>query len=71
MRSLQYDEGSLKHNLGAGLSALRDFFSRVRVVICCHVVFYDAIPLDYLIYKGGSAREFNEVKLQFSIIKCV
>lgn len=71
MRSLQYDEGTLKHNLEAGLSALRDFFSSVRVVICRHVVFYDAIQLDYLIYKCGSAKEFNEVKLQSSTIKYV
>ena len=59
-------------NLGAGLSALRGFFSSVRVATCRILVnvnvsygaFYDAIPLDRLIQNYGSTNQFNRVKLQ-------
>lgn len=70
-KSFSLSETSPKWDLGAGLSALRGFFSSVRVATCrilinvniSHGAFYDAIPLDQLIQKYGSANQFNRVKL--------
>ena len=71
-KSFPLSETSPKWDLGAGLSALRGFFSSVRVATCrilvnvniSHGVFYDAIPLDEMIQKYGSAHQFNRTKLQ-------
>ena len=71
-KSFPLSQGSPKWDLGAGLSALRGFFSSVRVATCrilvnvnvSHGAFYDPIPLDQLIQKYGSANQFNRVKLQ-------
>lgn len=71
-KSFSLGEASLKCDLGAGLSALRGFFSSVRVATCrilvninvSHGAFYDAIPLDQLIQRYGSANQFNRGKLQ-------
>lgn len=71
-KSFSLTQASPKCDLGAGLSALRGFFSSVRVATCrilvnvnvSHGAFYDAIPLDQLIQKYGSANQFNLVKLQ-------
>lgn len=71
-KSFSLSEDSPKWDLGAGLTALRGFFSSVRVATCrilvnvnvSHGAFYDAIPLDQLIQKYGSAQQFNRVKLQ-------
>lgn len=64
-KSFSLTQASPKWDLGAGLSALRGFFSSVRVATCrilvnvnvSHGAFYDAIPLDQLIQKYGSATE--------------
>lgn len=71
-KSFSLSDTSPKWDLGAGLSALRGFFSSVRVATCrilvnvniSHGAFYDAVPLDQLIQKYGSANQFNRVKLQ-------
>ena len=71
-KSFSISQASPKWDLGAGLSALRGFFSSIRVATCRILVnvnvsrgaFYDAIPLDQLIQKYGSANQFNRVKLQ-------
>ena len=71
-KSFSLSQASPKWNLETGLSALRGFFSSVRVATCrilvnvnvSHGAFYDAIPLDQLIQKYGSANQFNRVKLQ-------
>ena len=71
-KSFHLSEDSPKWDLGAGLTALRGFFSSVRVATCrilvnvnvSHGAFYDAIRLDQLIQKYGSAHQFNRVKLQ-------
>lgn len=70
-KSFSLSGTSPKWNLGAGLFALRGFFSSVRVATCrilvnvniSHGAFYDAIPLDQLIQNHGSANQFNRVKL--------
>lgn len=59
------------YDLGAGLSALRGFFSSIRVATCrilvnvnvSHGTFYDAIPLDQLI-KRYQANQDNKLKLE-------
>ncbi len=66
-KGFSLSETSPKWDLGAGLSALRGFFSSVRAATCrilvnvniSHGAFYDAIPLDQLIQKYGSANQFN------------
>ena len=71
-KSFSLTQAYPKWDLGAGLSALRGFFSSVRVATCrilvnvnvSHGAFYDAIPLDQLIQKYGSANQFNRAKLQ-------
>ena len=71
-KSFSLTQASPKWDLGAGLFALRGFFSSVRVAACrilvninvSHGAFYDAIPLDQLIHRYGSANQFNRVKLQ-------
>ena len=71
-KSFPLTQNSPKWDLGAGLTALRGFFSSVRVATCrilvnvnvSHGAFYDAIPLDQLIQRYGSAHHFNRVKLQ-------
>ncbi len=71
-KSFSLTQDSPRWDLGAGLTALRGFFSSVRVATCrilvnvnvSHGAFYDAIPLDQLIQKYGSAHQFNHVKLQ-------
>lgn len=71
-KSFSLSDTSPKWDLGAGLSALRGFFSSVRVATCrilvnvniSHGAFYDAIPLDQLIQKYGSANQFNRMTLQ-------
>ena len=70
--SKSFDLTSPKWDLGAGLSALRGFFSSVRVATCrilvnvnvSHGAFYDPVPLDQLIQNYGSSNQFNRVKLQ-------
>jgi len=59
-------------DLGAGLTAVRGFFSSVRVATCrilvnvnvSHAAFYDAIPLGQLIQKYGAAHRHNLPKLE-------
>ena len=71
-KSFSLAQNSPSRNLGAGLTALRGFFSSVRVATCrilinvnvSHGTFYDAIPLEQLIDRYGSAHGFNRVKLQ-------
>ncbi len=71
-KSFSLSQTSPKRDLGAGLSALRGFFSSVRVATCrilvnvnvSHGAFYDAKRLDSLIHDYGSAHQFNRVKLQ-------
>ncbi|KAL9131513.1 MAG: hypothetical protein Q9217_000592 [Psora testacea] len=71
-KSFSLASNSARWDLGAGVSALRGFFSSVRVATCrilvninvSHGVFYDAIPLDQLIQKYGSANQFNRAKVQ-------
>ncbi|KAF2491439.1 putative RNA interference and gene silencing protein [Lophium mytilinum] len=60
-----------KWDLGAGLTALRGFFSSVRLATCrilvnvnvSHGAFYDAIPLEQLITKYGAAHNNSKGKL--------
>lgn len=68
-KSFSITQATPKQDLGAGLSALRGFFSSVRLATCrilanvnvSHGTFYDAIPLDMLITKY---RASNNSKLQ-------
>ena len=68
-KSFSLDPKSPKWSLGAGLSALRGFFSSVRVATCrilvnvnvSHGAFYNAVPLDRLIMEY---RAVNNEKLQ-------
>ncbi|KAF7505467.1 hypothetical protein GJ744_000714 [Endocarpon pusillum] len=70
--SKSFDLNTPKWDLGAGVSALRGFFSSVRVATCrilvnvnvSHGTFYDPLPLDQLIQNYGSAHQYNLVKLQ-------
>lgn len=72
IKSFSLSQASPKWDLGAGLYALRGFFSSVRVATCrilvnvnvSHAAFYDAIPLDQLVQKYGPANQFNRIKLQ-------
>lgn len=60
-----------KLDLGAGLLAIRGFFSSVRVATCrilvnvnvSNGVFYDAIPLDQLIMRFGQSYGYDRDKL--------
>jgi eukaryotic translation initiation factor 2C len=71
-KSFSLSPASAKWDLGAGLFAIRGFFSSVRVAACrilvninvSHGAFYDAIPLDQLIDRYGSANRFDKHKLQ-------
>ena len=71
-KSFSLGQASAKCDLGAGLSALRGFFSSVRVATCrilvnvnvSHGAFYNAVRLDELIQKYGSANQLNKAKLQ-------
>ena len=71
-KSFSLSQNSPSRDLGAGLTALRGFFSSVRVATCrilinvnvSHGAFYDAVPLEQLINRYGSAHGFNRVKLQ-------
>ena len=71
-KTFSLSSNSPSWDLGAGLSALRGFFSSVRVATCrmlvnvnvSHGAFYEPIPLDRLIQKYGSANQFNRIKLQ-------
>ena len=71
-KAFSLSSGTPKWDLGAGLTALRGFFSSVRVATCrilvnvnvSHAAFYDAIPLDQLMRKYGSAHRFSEIKLE-------
>ena len=71
-KSYSLTQDTPKWDLGAGLTAIRGFFSSVRLATCrilvnvniSHAAFYDAIPLDQLIQKYGSVHQFNRVKLQ-------
>lgn len=71
-KSFPLGQTSPRWDLGAGLTALRGFFSSVRVATCrilvnvnvSHGAFYDAIPLDRLIEKFGSVHGPNRVKLE-------
>lgn len=68
-KSFSITQANRGHDLGDGLSALRGFFSSVRLATCrilvnvnvSHGAFYDAIPLDALIRKYGAG---NKSKLQ-------
>jgi eukaryotic translation initiation factor 2C len=65
------DTRASKWDLGAGLIALRGFFSSVRAATCrilvnvnvSHAAFYAAIPLEDLIQTYGGARGTNLVQL--------
>ncbi|KAI4102713.1 MAG: hypothetical protein LQ345_007359, partial [Seirophora villosa] len=71
-KSFSLAQASPKWDLGAGLSALRGFFSSVRVATCrilvnvnvSHAAFYDAIRLDQLIQNYSSVTGKNPVKLE-------
>ena len=71
-KSFSLAQNSPSRDLGAGLTALRGFFSSVRVATCrilvnvnvSHGAFYDPVPLEQLINRYGSAHAFNRVKLQ-------
>ncbi|KAL9010648.1 MAG: hypothetical protein Q9173_004437 [Seirophora scorigena] len=71
-KSFSLAQATPKLNLGAGLTALRGFFSSVRVATCrilvnvnvSHAAFYDAIRLDQLIQSYGQATQRNRVKLE-------
>ena len=60
-KSFSLSQDASQGSLGAGLNALRGFFSSVRVATCrilvnvnvSHAAFYDAIPLDQLIVRYG------------------
>jgi eukaryotic translation initiation factor 2C len=76
-KSFSLTQSSPKWDLGAGLFALRGFFSSVRVAACrilvninvSHGAFYDPIPLVQLIQKYGSANQFDRAKLQKFLAK--
>jgi eukaryotic translation initiation factor 2C len=67
------NQGANGWDLGAGLTALRGFFSSVRVatrrilvnINISHGAFYDAIPLAQLMDKYGHAHQKDLVKLQY------
>ena len=71
-KSFSLDPDSPKFDLGAGLSALRGFFSSVRVATCrilvnvniSHGAFYNAIRLDLLMQKYATAHNYNRVKME-------
>lgn len=70
-KSFDISQRSPKLELGAGLTAIRGFFSSVRVATCrilvnvnvSNAVFYDAIPLDQLILKFSHAHGPDAPKL--------
>lgn len=76
-KSFPLDENPPGRSLGAGLTAIRGFFSSVRVatsrilvnVNVTHGAFYDAIPLDQLIQKYGNTVQFNRFRLESFIKK--
>ncbi|KAF2805607.1 putative RNA interference and gene silencing protein [Mytilinidion resinicola] len=61
-----------KWDLGAGLTALRGYFTSVRLATCrilvnvnvSHGAFYEAIPLEQLISKYGAAHNYNKGRLE-------
>lgn len=71
-KSFLLDQSAPKWDLGAGLTAIRGFFSSVRVATCrilvnvnvSHAAFYDAVRLDQLIQKYGSTHGQNRFKLE-------
>ena len=71
-------QGSDRGDLGAGLIALRGFFSSIRVaasrilvnINVSHGAFYDSIPLNQLIEKYGREQHFNLFKVE-SFVKRV
>lgn len=71
-KSYSLGQNTPRYNLKGGLTAVRGFFSSVRVAACrilvnvnvSHGVFYNPIPLDQLIDQYGSAKGFNLFKLQ-------
>lgn len=71
-KSFSLHPDSPKLDLGAGLSALRGFFSSVRVATCrilvnvniSHGAFYSAIRLDLLMQKHATAHNYNRVKME-------
>lgn len=70
-KSFPLGQNAPRRDLGAGLTAVRGFFSSVRVATCrilvnvnvSHAAFYDAIQLDQLIQKYGTAHGPNRAKL--------
>jgi hypothetical protein len=71
-KSFSLSQDSPKWDLGAGLTALRGFFTSVRTATCrilvninvSHGAFYEAIPLDHLMQKYGQANQMNRFKLE-------
>ena len=71
-KTFSLSQHSSKCDLGAGLTAIRGFFSSVRVatgrilvnVNVSHGAFYEPISLDLSIRKYGPAHQFNRVKLE-------
>jgi len=71
-KSFSLGQNTPRYDLRGGVTALRGFFSSVRVAACrilvnanvSHGVFYNPIPLDQLIQQYGSAKGFNLFKLQ-------
>lgn len=70
-KSFSLSPTAARWDLGAGLTAIRGFFSSVRVAACrilvnvnvSHGAFYDAIPLDRLILKYNAAHRSSKRKL--------
>ena len=77
-KAFELSQGSDRWDLGAGLTALRGFFSSVRVaasrilinINVSHGVFYDSIPLNQSIEKYGREQNFNLFKVE-SFVKRV
>ncbi|MCJ1247072.1 hypothetical protein MMC30_004283 [Trapelia coarctata] len=71
-KSFPIGQNAPRLDLGAGLTAVRGFFSSVRVATCrilvnvnvSHAAFYDAIPLDQLIQNYSATHGRSVVKLE-------
>lgn len=76
-KSFSLDSDSNKWNLGAGLTAIRGFFSSVRVATCrilvnvnvSHGAFYESDRLDQLIWKHQNDNGPSTFKLQKFLAK--
>ena len=78
-KAFDITQGSPKLDLGAGLTAIRGFFTSVRVATCrilvnvnvSNGVFYDAIPLDQLIQRWNNANRSSPQSKLASFLKKV